>query len=83
MYAAAGETEASAAQVRKVIELAPKEYSYRITLAGLYWNMGQQAKAKDLLQELLSEKPDDETIRLDVAGFLPIPGSGCGRGAGP
>ena len=66
VYAAAGRIEASAAQVRIMIELEPEKYSYRITLAGLYWNTGQQEKARELLQGLLAERPDDEAVQLDV-----------------
>ena len=75
VYLATGRTEETAGEVRKVIELEPENYGNRITLAGLYWDTGQQAKGREVLDALLSEKPADEGRRLDTAAFYGSRGS--------
>ena len=75
VYMAAGRTEETASEVRKVIELEPENYGNRITLAGLYWDTGRQSQGREVLDALLAEKPADEGRRLDTAAFYGSRGS--------
>src|SRR5512143_551860 len=69
LYAAGGRIEEAAAQVKEVIALQPEVRANSITLAALYWNTKQEAKGREVLDNLLAAKPADEDRRLDMARF--------------
>ena len=47
----------------------PDRVAYKISLAGIYWDSGQQTAAVALLEKLLAADPSNEDNRLQVAGF--------------
>jgi len=69
LYAAGNRFDAAAEQVKVVIALQPDMYGNSITLAALYWNTGQEAKGRVVMDNLVAAKPLDEDRRLDVARF--------------
>ena len=68
-YAARGLVDDAAARIRRMMELEPANFRYGITLAGLYWNSGRQAEARDVLTKLAAVNRDNEECQVAVAGF--------------
>ncbi|HBO69305.1 MAG TPA: hypothetical protein DD658_03825 [Deltaproteobacteria bacterium] len=59
----------AAAEVRKIIELEPKDIGHRIALAGLYWSAGREPLAREILAQVVAADSKKEDGRIRVAGF--------------
>lgn len=69
LYAEKGRPDDAAVHIRQMIALEPANYSYSITLAGLYWNTKREAQARELLVKMAAANSTREECLTDVAGF--------------
>ncbi len=63
LYMQANQTQDAVAALRYGIGVAPKAEPLYLNLARIYVQAGDRARARDLLQQLLAEKPDSAVAR--------------------
>lgn len=69
LYAANNRVDDAAGSIRQMMRLEPATYGYGITLAGLYWDAGLLAEARDSLAKLRAEYPGHEECLLELGRF--------------
>ncbi len=55
--------------MKKVVEIEPDAASYRLALAGIYWNDGKEQQAVEVLKAFLAAEPKKEERWVQAADF--------------
>ena len=70
VYRSEWKMDEAVAQLRRMIDIEPRNHDHKIDLAAICWDAGLVDTARGILDELLSSLREDEETRLKVAGFL-------------
>jgi tetratricopeptide (TPR) repeat protein len=74
LYLKLQKKDAAIAELEKLIAAFPKRYRYRVALAEVYFNFKEEAKAKEILQQLLTADPSMPEAHLLLSHIYQLDG---------